>query len=119
MVQRLLLKLSVLPRKEHTPKMESMDKPQDTARAHLIIEGRVQGVYFRASAQQEAIRLGVKGLVRNCPDGSVEVVAEGVKENIERLISWCRHGPSGARVTDVRLKWQTFRGEFETFRITR
>jgi acylphosphatase len=97
----------------------SMDKPHHMTRAHLIIEGRVQGVFFRGSAQQEAVRLGLKGWVRNCPDGSVEIVAEGVKENIEGLISWCRHGPPGARVRNVQLKWLTFRGEFESFRITR
>lgn len=89
------------------------------ARVHLIIEGRVQGVFFRYSTLQEAVRLRVKGWVRNCPDGSVEVLAEGPREKIENLISWCRHGPPGAHVYNTRIQWEDYRGEFETFRITR
>ena len=54
-----------------------MDKSQNCARLWLKLEGRVQGVYFRASTAQEAKRLGLKGWVRNCPDGSVELIAEG------------------------------------------
>jgi len=96
-----------------------MEPSGDKVRVHLTIEGRVQGVFFRASAQEEAIRLGVKGWVRNCPDGPVEVVAEGVKDKIEELISWCRHGPPGAQVHHVQVEWQEFRGGFESFRITR
>ena len=96
-----------------------MEKGEDKVRVHIRIEGSVQGVFFRASAQDQARRLGVKGWVRNCPDGSVEVVAEGDRKNIDELIAWCRQGPRGAEVSDVRIQWGEFRGEFSDFRITR
>lgn len=67
----------------------------------LRIIGRVQGVAFRATCEQEAQRLGVAGWVRNETDGSVEVHAEGEREAVDSLVDWCRHGPSGARVDDV------------------
>ncbi len=90
---------------------------EDQARVHLTIEGQVQGVFFRYSTVEEAVRLRLRGWVRNCPDGSVEVVAEGQRKKIEYLISWCHHGPPGARVHNVRIQWEDYRGEFENFRI--
>ncbi len=89
------------------------------SRVRLRIEGRVQGVFFRYSAVEEAVRLRLRGWVRNCPDGSVEVVAEGSRQNIEDLISWCRHGPPGAHVLNVRIQREDYKGEFDTFRVTR
>ncbi len=65
------------------------------------VSGRVQGVWFRASTVQEAIRLGVSGWVKNCPDGSVEVFMQGSGDAVNKLHQWCRNGPPGARVTDV------------------
>lgn len=85
----------------------------------LKIEGRVQGVYFRASTVMHAQRLGVTGWVRNCSDGSVEAVAEGRRESIEKLIEWCRHGPQGARVTRVQVDWEDPQEEFTEFGIRR
>jgi acylphosphatase len=96
-----------------------MEHPQDQVRVHLRIEGRVQGVYFRASAVQEAHRLGLTGWVMNCRDGSVEAVAEGPRVRIEDWIAWCRQGPPGARVERVRFEWQDFGNEFQAFRIKR
>jgi acylphosphatase len=75
-----------------------MPNPPDQVRVRLKIEGWVQGVYFRASTVQEAHRLGVTGWVMNCPDGSVEAVAEGTRARIDELIAWCRRGPPGAQV---------------------
>lgn len=95
-----------------------MEKPE-MARLRLVIEGRVQGVFFRASTEKQASLLGLKGWVRNCPDGSVEVVAEGPKEKAEALLTWCRQGPPHAEVSRVRLKWEEFTGEFEEFRVRR
>ena len=89
----------------------------DSIRAHLIVEGRVQGVWFRDSTRQEAIRLGLTGWVKNRFDGTVEVVAEGPREKVETLVSWCHHGPPAARVTGVREFKEDFTGEFESFRI--
>jgi len=94
-------------------------KIEDRARVHLLIEGRVQGVFFRASAQAEAHRREIKGWVRNCPDGSVELVAEGKRKDIDDLIAWCRHGPRGAEVANVQVEWQEYSGGFSAFRITR
>jgi acylphosphatase len=96
-----------------------MKADQNHARAHLTISGRVQGVYFRASAVYEAQNLGLTGWVKNCPDGSVEAVAEGDRSKVEDLIAWCRRGPRGARVQSVDVKWLAFSGEFQDFRIKR
>lgn len=89
------------------------------ARVHVKINGRVQGVYFRASAVEQARRLGITGWVMNCPDSSVEVVAEGEREELEKLISWCRRGPSGAQVSEVHAEWQASKQEFQNFFVRR
>jgi len=86
-------------------------------RAHVLVSGRVQGVFFRSETQDEAIRHGVMGWVRNLPDGKVEAVFEGEKENVEEVIEFCRRGPLGARVTKVDVQWQGFTGEFKNFKI--
>jgi acylphosphatase len=96
-----------------------MEKSEGRVRVHLQIEGRVQGVFFRASVQEQAIRLGLKGWVRNCPDGSVEVMAEGERKKVEDMVAWCHRGPPGAQVREVQVNWQEFKGEFSAFRITR
>ena len=96
-----------------------MEKPESKVRVHLTIEGRVQGVFFRTSTLDQAARLGLKGWARNCPDGSVEVVAEGERKKIDNLVDWCHHGPPGAHVRNVRLQWENFQNEFSDFRIRR
>ena len=96
-----------------------MADPEDRVRVRLAIDGRVQGVFFRTSTLEEATRLGLTGWVRNCPDGSVEVVAEGQKKKIDDLVSWCHHGPPGAHVRDVLLQWEEPKEEFQDFRIRR
>ena len=87
----------------------------EKVRTHIIVEGRVQGVFFRYTACQQADRLGVTGWVMNRRDGNVEIVAEGTKEAVDELVRWCRRGPSGAHVTDVRITNEPFSGEFESF----
>ncbi len=82
-----------------------------------MISGRVQGVFFRANAQEVAQRLGLAGYVRNLPDGRVEVVAEGEEEALRRLIEWCHQGPPLARVERVEVRWQNPTGEFSGFHI--
>jgi len=84
---------------------------------HLRVFGRVQGVFFRASAQREAKRLGLTGWVRSRNDSSVEVVAEGEETGIKDLIAWAQHGPSAARVDRVDVRWRSFAGDFFDFRI--
>lgn len=85
------------------------------ARVHLIISGRVQGVFFRANTRKTAKDLGLKGWVRNLPGGEVEVVAEGRKPALERLIEFCRKGPEGAHVENANVEWERPKGGFTSF----
>lgn len=89
----------------------------NVVRVHLAINGRVQGVFYRASTRATAMALGVNGWVRNMPDGSVEAVAEGEADAVEQLATWCRQGPGGAFVTDVTIKRETPTGEFRSFEV--
>jgi acylphosphatase len=84
----------------------------------IFVRGRVQGVFFRASTQREAKRLGLTGWVRNRPDGSVEILAEGEEDGLKELIAWAQKGPSAARVERVDVRWRGFAGDFSDFRIT-
>ena len=86
-------------------------------RAHVYVSGRVQGVFFRTETQDEAIRQGVTGWVRNLPDGRVEAVFEGEKDTVDRLVEFCKRGPPGARITDVAVIMENYAGEFRSFRI--
>ena len=86
-------------------------------RAHVIVSGRVQGVLFRAETADMAQRLGVNGWVRNLPDGRVEALFEGEKENVAKAVEFCRRGPPGAYVRDLDLRWENWKGEFKGFNI--
>ncbi len=86
-------------------------------RVHLVVRGRVTGVYFRASAQREARQLGLTGWVKNRPDGSVELVAEGEEDQVKDFLAWSQTGPTTARVDRVETRWQSYTGEFSDFRI--
>lgn len=88
-------------------------------RAHVFISGKVQGVYFRAHTQRMARHLGLRGFVRNLPDGRVEAVFEGDIAAIEQMITWCHRGPSQARVTGVDVQWEDSQGGFQDFSIIR
>lgn len=88
------------------------------ARARVLVSGRVQGVYYRSYAQNRARQLGLKGWVRNNPDGSVEMVCEGEEEAVESMIDWCWKGSPSSRVSGVEVAWEEYRGEFEDFRVT-
>ena len=83
-------------------------KTMEYLRAHVVIHGLVQGVFFRASTRDEAVRIGVGGWVRNLPDSSVEALFEGEKKKVEEIVAWCYRGPSGARVANVDLAWETY-----------
>lgn len=85
-------------------------------RLHAIVSGRVQGVSFRYYTTQTARQLNVVGWVKNLPDHTVEVVAEGENSALERLLEFLHKGPSGARVTNVDVDWQPATEEFSTFR---
>ncbi|HZO12209.1 MAG TPA: acylphosphatase [Polyangiaceae bacterium] len=83
----------------------------------MRVHGRVQGVFFRASAQREARRLGLTGWVKNRKDSSVELMAEGEETGIKDFIAWAQHGPSAARVEKVDVRWRSFVGDYFDFRI--
>jgi acylphosphatase len=87
------------------------------SRVHLWIEGRVQGVFFRASTMNKARELGLTGWVKNNPDGSVEVVAEGAREVVEELVAWSHKGPRHAVVDKVEVEWEPYLDEYKEFTI--
>lgn len=86
-------------------------------RAHILVSGRVQGVFFRSEAEYEAIKRNVYGWIRNLPDGRVEAIFEGEKEAVEELVEFCRRGPHGAKVSKVEVRWEEYTGEFKGFRV--
>ena len=84
---------------------------------HIIVKGRVQGVYFRANTQKQALKLKLKGLVRNLPDNSVEIIAEGDSDALQQLITWCHKGPLLAKVSEVIVNPHHDQCEFSAFEI--
>jgi len=86
-------------------------------RVRARVTGRVQGVFYRASTVQEAARLGLVGWVRNVPDGSVLIEAQGEREGVEHLLAWCGKGPPGARVSRVDRDWVDEMSGETTFRV--
>ncbi len=90
----------------------------EKVRARVIIEGRVQGVFFRHHTQEMAFRLEVKGWVKNRRDGSVEAVFEGDRDRVDQIIQWCHRGPSEARVKNVSVTRENYTGEFDDFSVT-
>ena len=89
----------------------------EKARVHVLIEGRVQGVFFRAATRDEAQALGLQGWVRNRADGRVEALFEGDKAVVENMLAWCRKGPPYAYVDHVEIDWQPYQGELLDFRV--
>lgn len=87
----------------------------ENARACITVSGRVQGVFYRGNTVEQAVALGLAGEVRNMSNGDVEIVAEGDKEKIEKLIAWCRIGPTHASVDSVEVAWEEYLGEFSDF----
>lgn len=86
-------------------------------RAYAYVSGRVQGVFFRAETVDLANRLGLTGWVRNLSNGRVEALFEGEKEDVEKALDFCRRGPPGARVRNLDVKWEDWKGEFQDFTI--
>jgi acylphosphatase len=77
---------------------------------HLIAHGKVQGVWYRASAREKALQLGLCGWAKNFPDGTVEIYAEGEKKILEQFINWCRKGSPTAQVSSLGIEWGEFQG---------
>jgi acylphosphatase len=90
---------------------------QAKRRVHVLIFGKVQGVSFRYHTYELAKKLGITGWVRNTSDGKVEAVFEGDGNKIEKILEFCKRGPSLARVEKVEVKEEKFKGEFKDFEI--
>jgi len=86
-------------------------------RAHIIVKGNVQGVFFRQNTKRQAQSRGVFGWVRNNVDGSVEAVFEGEETAVKNVVDYCRHGPSFAEVENIQVDFEPFQNEFINFRI--
>jgi len=86
-------------------------------RLRAIVSGRVQGVNFRAYTQREAMRLNLRGYALNRSDGSVEVVAEGERGALEKLLVWLYRGSPSARVEQVKPRWEKASGEYAHFEV--
>ncbi|MBU1992934.1 MAG: acylphosphatase [Patescibacteria group bacterium] len=87
------------------------------AQAILKITGTVQGVFYRAHAKEKAQTLGITGYAKNMPDGSVEILAQGERDKIEKLIEWCSEGPDASQVDNVEAEWREPQGKPEEFEI--
>lgn len=87
------------------------------ARAHVIVSGRVQGVYYRSYAVDEARSLGVSGWVANIEGGRVEAVFEGEEEAVRKMVEWCRKGSPSSRVKEIEVAWEEPKGEFSGFEV--
>jgi acylphosphatase len=86
-------------------------------RVHVYVSGKVQGVFFRQTTVDQAQSHDVYGWVRNLPDGRVEAVFEGEESSVKALVDFCRKGPKGAFVTNVATSWESFKEEFDNFKI--
>ena len=86
-------------------------------RVHLIISGKVQGVYFRKHTQDISLQNNVYGWVKNLLNGDVECVLEGLKSNVDQVMMWCHQGPPGSHVDNVKIKYEEFIGNFNDFNI--
>jgi acylphosphatase len=91
---------------------------EDKVRAHAIISGRVQGVFYRMETKRAADDIGVSGWVRNLRDRTVEAVFEGEKDRVDAVLDWCRQGPPHAKVTDLNVTWDDYTGEFSGFSVS-
>jgi acylphosphatase len=89
----------------------------DMASLRAKVRGRVQGVFFRAFVESRALELHLSGYVCNLPDGTVEVVAEGDRARLEKLVDYLGKGPPPARVVEVKTDWSEYRGIYRDFRV--
>ncbi len=91
---------------------------KNKVRAHAVISGRVQGVFFRMETKRAADGFGVFGWVKNRRDGTVEAVFEGDQDRVDAALEWCKEGPAHANVVDVNINWDDYTGEFNRFEVT-
>ncbi|MEX2431110.1 MAG: acylphosphatase [Dehalococcoidia bacterium] len=95
-----------------------MSSGQDTVELHVLVHGRVQGVFFRQSTKEQADRLGVSGWVRNLPDGgTVKVLGQGPRDRLEQFLEYLSHGPPGADVRHIEPEWRQLGEALQEFRV--
>jgi len=91
---------------------------ENKVRAHIFVSGRVQGVRFRESTYQKAQKLGVFGWVKNIPNSNkVEMILEGEEDSVKKLTKWAKTGPIFAKVNNIEVYWEEYKGEFGGFEI--
>ena len=90
----------------------------DSAAFYAVVQGRVQGVNYRVFVSRNAAALGLTGTVRNLPDNSVEITAEGDKKQLQILVEQLKKGPPGARVDNLELSWTGYTGQYSDFSVT-
>jgi len=86
-------------------------------RVHLFVKGKVQGVFFSQALKVMAKKKNVFGCVKNLKDGRVEAILEGEDVNVSSLVEWCHAGPANARVEDVEIRNEKYKGEFSKFEV--
>jgi acylphosphatase len=94
-----------------------VDDIEKKTRAHVLIKGKVQGVYFRQNTKQVATKHNVNGWVRNLLDGRVEAIFEGDNIDVNKVIEWCHIGPPNSMVDDVEVRFEKYTDEFASFTI--
>jgi len=93
----------------------SIPDDKESISVRLLVTGKVQGVYFRFNMQQVAMKNSVVGWVRNLPDGNVEALLEGNKEDVNQVVRWSKIGPENARVDEVKMYYGQYTGEYKDF----
>lgn len=93
----------------------SLPADKESISVRLIVRGKVQGVYFRFNMQQVATKNSVVGWVRNLPDGNVEALLEGNKEDVNQVVQWSKMGPENARVDEVKMDYGQYTGKYKDF----
>lgn len=93
----------------------SIPDEKESISVRLIVRGKVQGVYFRFNMRQVAMKNSVVGWVRNLPDGNVEALLEGNKEDVNQVVQWSKIGPENARVDEVKMDYGEYTGKYKDF----
>ena len=89
----------------------------DMERAHVMVSGQVQGVFYRDSTRQKAEELGLAGWVKNTPEGRVEALFEGPSDRVREMVRWCEEGPQQASVENVDTDFEAAGGDLEGFEV--
>jgi acylphosphatase len=93
----------------------SIPDDKESISVRLLVRGKVQGVYFRFNMRQVAMKNSVVGWVRNLPDGNVEALLEGNKEDVNQVVQWSKIGPENARVDKVKIDYGQYTGKYKDF----